>query len=152
MNDLQNDLEALKAKLHNPEPMLRAIGQRAMLPYFGRRLTTVGVKDRTGRLRAAISQENAPGNVFDLQGDSITVGVDYDQVPYARYVIEGADAHPITARRVPFLIFWWVKMGRMFKGKRVNHPEQRRHPVYNATTGLDTEVGKVIIQELRPTP
>lgn len=150
MNDLVKDLEALKAKLHNPESMLRAIGQQAMLPYFGRRLTTVGVKDKTGRLRAAISQEHAPGNVFDLQGDSITVGVDYDRLPYAKYVIEGAGRHPIAARRVKFLVFWWAKMGRVFKGKYVNHPGQKRHPVYNATTGLDTEVGKVIIKELRP--
>lgn len=150
MNDLQKDLTDLQAKLKNKDALLASIGRNALLPFFGRRLTTCGVKDKTGNLRSAISEEGAPGNVFDVAGDSITVGVDYNRIKHARWVIEGADPHGFGPRRAKMLVFWWARKGRMFIGKWVNHPGQKPHPVYQGNKTLENEVGAAIIKELRP--
>jgi hypothetical protein len=35
---------------------------------------------------------------------------------------EGTKPHPIRARRAPFLVFFWAKVGRVVKFRSVNHP------------------------------
>lgn len=40
----------------------------------------------------------------------------------ATFLDKGTKAHEIRARRAPMLVFFWAKMGRMFYGKKVNHP------------------------------
>jgi hypothetical protein len=41
---------------------------------------------------------------------------------YAGPIDVGASPHKIVARRAPYLMFWWPKMGLWFVGKSVNHP------------------------------
>lgn len=45
---------------------------------------------------------------------------------YAAAVHQGAEAHPIVARRRPLLSFYWEKKGVSFHGLRVKHPGIRR--------------------------
>lgn len=45
---------------------------------------------------------------------------------YAAAVHQGAEAHPIVARRRPLLSFYWEKEGRSFHGRSVAHPGIRR--------------------------
>jgi hypothetical protein len=41
---------------------------------------------------------------------------------YASFVDKGTKPHPITARRVPLLHFYWEKVGDWVKFKQVKHP------------------------------
>jgi hypothetical protein len=41
---------------------------------------------------------------------------------YADPIDTGARPHKIVARRVPYLMFWWPKLGLWFVGRSVNHP------------------------------
>jgi hypothetical protein len=43
-------------------------------------------------------------------------------LPYAAAQHEGAKDHPITARRVQLLRFYWEREGVHFVGKKVRHP------------------------------
>lgn len=68
-----------------------------------------------GRLRDSIVKRvtAAPGGIRVLVGSDD---------PIALIHHEGTDAHTITARRRPFLVFWSAKLGRVVRTKRVAHP------------------------------
>lgn len=150
MGDLVADLTALQSKLKNKSALTAAIGERALLPYFAQRMTDTGIHDRTGAMRSAVTKRGASGNVFDASNEGVTVGVDYAGVPHAEFVLRGSVAHPINARRVSNLKFWWAKRGVQFVGPSVNHPGQPAKLVYYADGSLDSKVEEVIAQELRP--
>lgn len=42
--------------------------------------------------------------------------------PIALLHHEGTEPHVITARRAPYLVFWWGKVGRIVRTKAVRHP------------------------------
>lgn len=79
---------------------------------YGRIVSGKYWANRTGRTRSTFAIR---------QTGSMSVSVESrDKV--ARFLDTGTRAHPIVARRAPQLVFYWARMGRMFYGKRVNHP------------------------------
>lgn len=51
-----------------------------------------------------------------------------NSAPYALWVEDGTTEHPIEARRAPLLRFYWVREGRWFSGKIVQHPGTKPRP------------------------
>lgn len=45
--------------------------------------------------------------------------------PYAAAIDKGAKPHVITARRQPYLTFFWAREGRWVRTRSVNHPGNR---------------------------
>lgn len=64
---------------------------------------------------------------------------------YASAIDRGADAHPIVARRAPYLHFFWKRKGRWVKTKEVRHPGNRPYKfLYRASNSA----GRVFFQGL----
>ena len=85
---------------------------------------------------ADAAQNLAPVDTGDLKRSIRRVyalpkhsGVGTD-VPYAPAQEYGARPHTIAARQAPMLRFYWKKKGRMFVGRRVNHPGNRPQPFF----------------------
>lgn len=64
------------------------------------------------------------GRVFGATAHGITVGFGQG-VPYAAALELGAEPHPIDAKNVENLKFYWKKAGVQFYGPHVNHPGNR---------------------------
>ncbi len=52
----------------------------------------------------------------------------YNTKPYGIAVHDGSRAHEIHARNAPYLVFFWEKMGRWVRTKKVNHPGTAPRP------------------------
>lgn len=74
----------------------------------------------TGRLKKSLRKEG-PRKLKTRVAGRVGSGL-----RYAASVHQGAEAHPIVARRKPLLVFHWEKKGITFAGKTVNHPGIRR--------------------------
>jgi hypothetical protein len=74
-------------------------------------------KDRTGNLRRSIAVTKRAR--FDGRRAIAEAAA---RTTYAAHVEWGTRPHVIRARRVPNLVFYWPKIGRMFVGPKVNHP------------------------------
>lgn len=72
--------------------------------------------NRTGSLRKSMSGELTIRGPFDMTVDILA------DTKYAKAIDEGAKAHAIVARRAPYLKFYWARMGRWVRCKRVWHP------------------------------
>ena len=64
------------------------------------------------------------GRVFSATAHGISVGFGKD-VAYAAALEFGAEPHPIDAKNVENLKFYWKKAGVQFYGPHVNHPGNR---------------------------
>lgn len=74
----------------------------------------------TGRLQRSLRKRGPRVLKTRVVGD---VG---STLRYAAAVHQGAEAHPIFARRKPLLVFFWARESVTFVGYRVNHPGVRR--------------------------
>jgi hypothetical protein len=73
-------------------------------------------KDRTGATRRSIVATPSTWIGRTAWGDYRAT------TPWALFLEEGTKPHPIDARRVPNLIFWWALKSVLFIGPHVNHP------------------------------
>lgn len=71
---------------------------------------------RPGTLRDSIVTRLVKGGRF---GVTVLVG---SEDPIALIHHEGTRPHTITARRRPFLVFYWPKIGAVVRTRSVNHP------------------------------
>jgi len=148
MSTLSEDLERQKRVLQNAiEHTLEKIGQEIILPALRSNYEKSSLKTRTGKLLNAMTQRSASGNIFAIEGNTLTVGVDTSIIPYAKFLLEtGSKRHSITPRTAKCLYFYWEKMGGYVALKYVNHPG---HAVYNLyEVGPDTiEKANELIRE-----
>ena len=100
-------------------------------------LLHVGERAKQGMIRRAPvyrlppqgpPRKRAPGTLRDSHvkrlakdGAGVVVLVGSDD-PVSLLVVKGTSPHPIVARRKPFLVFYWKKVGAVVWRKRVNHP------------------------------
>ncbi len=70
----------------------------------------------TGNLAAHIVKR------ITTQGGETVVLVGIENVPYAIWVVQGANPHPIVARRARVLVFFWERMGELVAFPSVQHP------------------------------
>ena len=148
MGDLQADLRELQLKLQNARGIHEAVGRDALLPFFSRRVSEVGIKSKSGDFLRSVSEEGARGNIFTADDSSVTVGVDYGAKPYYRWLIEGGKEQRIRAFRVKNLKFWWAKKSVMFIGPKVMRPARKPHPVYRHDGRLDQRVFAAVRRHL----
>lgn len=101
---LQDRIHALKRRAGNVRELLEIVVDEIVLPALERNYDASGLKTRTGVLKRGIRQRGALGNYVHMEGDTITVGVSYEQIPYARWALEGRG--PVQAIRAKALRFY----------------------------------------------
>jgi len=80
-------------------------------------------EDRTGTLRQATRAEFVPAQMRSFI---------INETKYAYWVEKGTKPHPIRARRVPNLYFWWERKQVWFEDFEVNHPGTKARPFFKA--------------------
>jgi len=80
-------------------------------------------EDKTGTLRRGTRVEFVPSSM-----SSAIVNTTF----HAEYIEDGTDPHPIVARRVKDLYFWWEREQVWFKGPIVKHPGTQARPFFKA--------------------
>lgn len=78
----------------------------------------VRVPVRTGNLRRSLS--------IEVHGDSVVIGPNSEQAPYAGYVEFGTKPHTISAKSGGYLVF--EIGGRKVFARKVHHPGTRPQP------------------------
>lgn len=121
------DLSEMRARLGDTTPLLQAMVDRVLLPALARNYLASGIKTHNGMLYRGITQRNARGNQIVATPTSLRVGLSYEQLPYARYVIEGRGA--VVARKARALHFFIG--GQEFFRRRVRAAPP--HEVYYLT-------------------
>lgn len=98
------ELNALRQRLGNLTALLNRIADQVVLPALARNYDASGLKAHSGILKRGISQRGARGNYIRASGLSVTVGVNYGAIPYAKWALEGRG--PVRAKRAKALHFF----------------------------------------------
>lgn len=98
-----HQVEEICARIGNIENLLDKIADEDVLPALARNYDSSGLKQGTGKLKQAISKRGAVGNQIYKHGATLTVGIDYAQVPGSRWAIEGRG--PVHVRNAKALHF-----------------------------------------------
>jgi len=88
-----------------------------------------GYRNRTGTLTEATQYK-----VVRTPGGKITRIKLFNRTPYAAAIDKGARPHVIEARRAPYLVFYWSKMSRWMRVRRVNHPGNKPYKFLSNAT------------------
>lgn len=122
-----SDIGEMKRRIENLQQIIERIADENVLPALGRNYNASGLKTHTGVLKQAITKRGAQGNVVKIDGNHLTVGVDYQTIPYARWALEGRG--PVYAKNKRFLRF--EINGKVIFAKRVGPAPA--HDVYYLT-------------------
>lgn len=95
--------EQILQRLERIDGLLDRLVEEDVLPLLARNYDRSGLKSPSGQLRKAVSQRGAKGNSIVKFPGGIRIGVDLNELPYARWVIEGRG--PVTAKRAKALHF-----------------------------------------------
>lgn len=80
------------------DSFMDALGDEVVLPILEEHYKNSGLHVRSGDLLAAITKRGAKGNIFQKMRGQLGLGVDYGQLPYAKWVIEGRGfVYPVRA-------------------------------------------------------
>ena len=124
--------DAFLARIARVDDLMDRLTDDVVLPILAKHYDASGIKQgglRTGAFKSAITQRGAPGNVFSKTAGRLTVGVSYDQLPYARWVLEGrGPVRPVRAK-----VLHWIDpdSGKDVFAKSVGPAPA--HPVYFLT-------------------
>lgn len=124
-------LDKQRAAINDKSAILDAIGMQVVLPMLARRYDESGLKKRTGIMKQAIAIRGAPGNIYQIDGNRLTVGVDYAVVPQSKWQLEGTLPHEIRPKKPGGVLrFYWARIGKWVTLKRVWHPGTRARLIY----------------------
>jgi len=125
--------DAMLRVIHeNSELLLLFMDDDVIRPSFAENFARSGIKSRSGVMSRAVSTRGASGAVDSASGGVLTVGVDYNQYPYFKWVMEGRGA--VVARNAKALHFFIN--GKEFFRKRVG-PAPARPVIFVTQTVLD---------------
>lgn len=117
--------EILK-NIERVDGLLDQLADETVLPILAGHYDASGIHTRGGGLKDAITKRGAPGNVIQKSPGRLTVGVSYEQVPYARWVIEGRG--PVRPKRARVLHWIDPDTGKDVFSKYSNPVPP--HPIY----------------------
>lgn len=105
-------------------PVLREMVRRGdLVKTEAKRLVGVSTPDPLGRPRGRRHGQLRDSIVKRVVQDPTGPVVEVAAIdPIALWHHEGTRPHVIRARRAPFLVFFWPKVGRVVRFKQVNHP------------------------------
>ena len=125
--------EKMLERIQNIEPLMDRLVDSDVLAILEENYAASGIKWHTqqrvstGTLKAGVTKRGAKGNYIIPSKQGARVGVSYDAIPYARFVIEGRG--PLRAKRAKALHFWLD--GKEFFRKSVGPAPP--HPIYYLT-------------------
>ena len=144
--NLSAQLEAQKERAQDVRTILIRLAEDVFLPLLARRYDASGLHSRSGLMRRAISQRGARGNIFEIHGNTVTLGIDYAVVPYAQPLLEGAAAYSIVPRSKRALRF--MIGDRTIFSKRVRHPGFKPRDIYQIDAASLEEAAKIVQETL----
>lgn len=99
-------------------------------------------KPRSGNLQAATEHKV----IRTRRGGIVRI---LNRKKYAGAIDLGAKKHPIFARRKPYLVFYWPKLGRWMRLKKVNHPGNRPYKfLYRASNAAARTFEKNMLSQM----
>ena len=124
--------EILKS-IEHVDAILDELGEDVVLPILARHYDASGIKQggiyggrHVGILKPAITKRGSFGNIFEKLPGMLTVGVSYEAIPYARWVIEGRG--PVRPKRKKVLHWIDPDTGKDVFRKSVGPAPP--HPIY----------------------
>ncbi len=130
-------------RIERVDSLLDQLADEAVLPILERHYDASGIKaggvyqgNNQGLLKRSITKRGAYGNVIEKSPGRLTVGVSYEQVPYARWVIEGRG--PVYPKRAKVLRWIDQATGKVIFAKRSGPAPP--HPIYFLTP---SELGEI---------
>jgi hypothetical protein len=135
--------EGIKASLNDLSPLLKEIAEEVIQPAFARNYDRSGLKVRSGTLKTAVSKTGARGNLLEIRPHSLSAGVDYNTLPYARYAIEGRG--PVVPRNKKAL-FFYDQNGKPVLVKRVKAVPP--HDIFYLTEADFERIGVLLAEKL----
>lgn len=98
------EIAQLRADVQNLEAFLDHVADSVIYPALARNYDTSGLKTHRGVVKAAVSKRGEEGNVIEIRGGHLTIGVDTAAVPEAGYALDGHRA--MKAARGKVFRFW----------------------------------------------
>ena len=140
-------LQRMLNNLARLDQFMDELGDEVVLPILAEHYQAAGIKTHTGDLLAAITKRGAKGNIFQKIQGRLVVGVDYNALPYARWVIEGRGyVFPVRAK----MLRWFDEQ----TGKPIFAKFARpapKHPIYYLGPGDLTRLENVLMAKLTMT-
>ena len=144
---LVGQLESILASIQKVDTYLDQLADEEILPILAKHYDQAGIKQggkRTGDLKQAITKRGAAGNTISKQGNHLIVGVDYAQMTYAKWVLEGRG--PVRAKKGKALHWIDPDTGKEVFAKRVGPAPA--HPVYFLTPEELQDVEKALLAKI----
>jgi len=133
-----DQIDAMMRDIERVDDLLNQLADDAVFPILARNYDASGIKQggvfggrHVGLLKPAITKRGAFGNIVKVAGSTLTVGVSYQAVPYARWVIEGRG--PVRAKNKKMLHWIDPDTGKDVFRKSVGPAPP--HPVYFLSPG-----------------
>ena len=91
--------ESLEMQFADLSEILREVAEEVILPAFGKHYDASGLKTHSRVLKQALTEEGAKGNILTVGANQLSVGISYEQVPYAEAALEGRKAFSATKKK-----------------------------------------------------
>jgi len=130
------------------DEILDQLADEIILPILAEHYDESGIKQgggRSGALKQAISKRGAAGNVIQKTPGHLIVGVDYAQIDYARWVIEGRG--PVLPKEKKVLHWIDPDTGKDVFAKSAGPAPA--HPIFFLTPSELDRVGVALSMKLR---
>jgi hypothetical protein len=135
------DMETIMDRIEHIELLMDKLADVGVLPIIYDNYQKSGIINHSYVLKAGITNRQARGNYVIPSKQGLIVGVDYQQIPYARWVIEGRRGFTMKKKVLRFVID-----GKTVFARRVGPAPP--HPIYYLTmkdiTDLETKLGEMI--------
>jgi len=104
-------MDKLLARIERMDDLMDRLADEVVLPILEQHYASSGIKHggiyggrHAGLLKPAVTKRGAFGNVIYKSAHSLTVGVSYQAIPYARWVIEGrGPVRPVRAKMLHWI-------------------------------------------------
>lgn len=93
---IEGRIDDILQRIKQVDRLLDELVDADILPILGRHYDQSGIHTHGGALKRALTQRGAQGNQITKMAGRLQVGIDYNALPEARWVIEGRNA--VTAK------------------------------------------------------
>lgn len=135
--------DAMLERLQDLSELLKEVAEEVLAPALGRHYEASGLKTRSGVMKTAVTKTGARGNILEVRPTGLTLGIDYNALPYARFAIEGRG--PVAARNKRAL-HWKDESSKDVFATRVR--ASGPHDIYYLTEAEFTAVARALAEKL----
>jgi hypothetical protein len=135
--------DTMLERLQDLSPLLKEVAEEILQPALGRHYEASGLKERSGVMKTAVTQTGARGHLLEVRPNGLTIGIDYNALPYAKYAIEGRGPVVPKTRKA---LHWKDESGHDVFATRVR--ASGPHDIYYLTEAEFSQVARALTEKL----